>query len=138
MRLAPSRSGQRVDARVVVAHCGFEQCQPVDTPQVHRGGELQEAADPTPGRTPVDRYLGARQQRRLDGSLRRGRRHGGLPNGAVFTLAEGRFQEAEPRLGLRVVAADRGHPLLDFYVPRVPNSGVGPEHFTFTVRQGVR
>src|SRR5216117_3812269 len=140
VRLRLARGRQRVNARIVVAHPRLEQFQPVDSPQVHRGagGELDEAADPAPGRTPVDRYPRVGQHRRLDGSLRRRGGHGRLPQRAVFTLAERCLEEPEPGLGLGVVAAGSGHPLLDLYVPRVPNSGIGPEHFTFTVRQGVR
>jgi len=36
-----------------------------------------------------------------------------------------------------MVAAHLGHPLLGDYVPRAAGLGWGPEHFTFTVRQGV-
>jgi len=48
-----------------------------------------------------------------------------------------RCEQLEPRAGLGCLAADRGHPLLELYVPRSPKAAVGPEHFTFTVRQGV-
>src|SRR5947208_386209 len=140
VRLRLARSRQRVNARIVVAHPRLEQFQPVDSPQVPRGagGELDEAADPAPGRTPVDRYPRVGQHRRLDGSLRRRGGLARLPQRAVFTLAERCLEEPEAGPGLGVVAAGSGHPLLDLYVPRVPNSGIGPEHFTFTVRQGVR
>jgi len=36
-----------------------------------------------------------------------------------------------------MVAAYLGYALLDVYVPRPPELGWGPEHFTLTVRQGV-
>jgi hypothetical protein len=36
-----------------------------------------------------------------------------------------------------VAASERDLPLA-FYVPGLPKTGMGPEHFTFTVRQGVR
>src|SRR3989442_7766496 len=42
----------------------------VDAPPIHCGGELQEAAEPAPGRPSVERDLGVGQHRRLDGSLR--------------------------------------------------------------------
>ena len=133
-----SRRSQGVEARVVVAHRGLEQRQPVDSARVHGGGELEEPADPVPGRTPIEGYLGMRQHRRFDRSVRRRSRDAGRPRGAVFTLAERRFEEPEPGFGLGCFPAGGGHPLQNLYVPRVPNAGMGPEHFTFTVRQGVR
>ena len=139
VRLRACRRGHGVDSRVVVAHGGLEQGQLVDSPRVHRGSDLQEAAHPAPGRAPVERHLGTRQHRRLDGSVRHRCGHGGLPSGgAVFTLVQRRLEEPEPDLRLGCFTAGCGNPLLDLYVPRVPNAGIGPEHFTFTVRQGVR
>jgi hypothetical protein len=37
-----------------------------------------------------------------------------------------------------VVAVGQRDLSLAVYVPGLPKTGMGPEHFTFTVRQGVR
>ncbi|PYP66091.1 MAG: hypothetical protein DMD36_17945, partial [Gemmatimonadetes bacterium] len=56
--------------------------------------------------------LGATQERRLDGSVRRRRREAGLPLDAILALAQGGFQQREPRLRLGVLAAGLGDALL--------------------------
>jgi hypothetical protein len=55
----------------------------------------------------------------------------------VVGFAQGRIQQLEPPLRLGARPAGLGDPLLPFYVPRAPKTGMGPEHLTFTVRQGV-
>ena len=140
LRVGAGGRGERVTARVVLAHRRREQGEPIHVPPaaVHLRSEVEEAAHPGADRPTVHPHLSATQQRRLDGAVRRNRRQGGLPTGAILAFVERCLQQPEPRLCLGVVAAGLGQPLLDRYVPRAPGTGEGPEHCTFTVRQGVR
>src|SRR5207247_10770663 len=140
LRVGAGGRGERVTARGVLAHRRREQGEPVHVPPpaVHLRSEVEEATHPAADRPTVHPHLSATQQRRLDGAVRRNRRQGGLPPGAILAFVERCLQQPEPRLCLGVVAAGLGQPLLDRYVPRAPGTGEGPEHCTFTVRQGGR
>jgi hypothetical protein len=86
----------------------------------------------------VERDARAMEEGSLDRPVLLDPRDGRLPRTAVLTFGEGGLEEPEPRLGLGLVAADFGDAAEGVYVPRAPKTGSGPEHFTFTVRQGVR
>src|SRR2546430_644706 len=137
-RVGARRPGERVDARVVVTERRFEQCDRVDPPRLRGDGQGEEAAHPAPGRASVQRYPSMEQEGSLEGSFRCAPGRDGLPGGAVLALTQRRLEQPEPRCRLGCLLAGFGDALLKLYVPRSPKTAVGPEHFTFTVRQGVR
>jgi len=129
LRVRPRGGREHRDPGVVLAHGSLEQGHGI---HVASG----DAVHPPSGGPPVHGELGAEEERCVGRPVDRRRRDGGVPHG-LFTLGERPLEQLEPRLGLGMVAADVGHPLLDGYVPRAAETGWGPEHFTLTVRQGV-
>src|SRR5207249_1068744 len=129
--------GRQIAELVVVRLAAVDAAQLGNRPSRAAAAAAQLALA-LPGRASVQRYPSMEQEGSLEGSLRCAPGRDGLPGGAVLALTQRRLEQPEPRCRLGCLLAGFGDALLKLYVPRSPKTAVGPEHFTFTVRQGVR
>ena len=77
------------------------------------------------------------QQRRACRSIRGDGEDGIGPGFAAGCFGKGGFDQSQPTLRLRVLAANLVDALSELRIAYVPAFGKGPEHLTFGVRQGV-